>query len=320
MSNLYAHEPGLHLAEQLLDLAGADGNGRVLFCNSGAEANEAAFKIARLTGRTKMVATDGGFHGRTMGALALTGQPGKQEPFAPLPAGVEHIPYGDAAALESAVDSSTAAIFLEPIQGENGVVVPPEGYLQAAREIATRNGALLVLDEVQTGIGRTGYWFAFHRAGIQPDVITLAKGLGGGLSLGACIGVGAAADLLQPGQHGTTFGGNPLACSAALAVLRTIASDGLLEHVDRMGKEIASGIQQLDHPLVSAVRGTGLLLGIKLNKAVAAPIAAAAQDAGYLLNPVQPDVLRLCPPLVLQPTQARRFLTDLPNLLNEGDQ
>jgi acetylornithine/N-succinyldiaminopimelate aminotransferase len=320
VSNFYAHQPGLRLAEELLDLAGVTGSGRVLFCNSGAEANEIAFKVARLTGRTKMVATDGGFHGRTMGALALTGQPAKQAPFEPLPAGVVHVPYGDVAALESTVDDATAAVVLEPIQGENGVVVPPEGYLSAAREIATRNGALLVIDEVQTGIGRTGSWFAFQRAGIVPDVVTLAKGLGGGLPLGACIGIGAAGELLRPGQHGTTFGGNPVSCAAALAVLHTIASEGLLEHVDRLGKDIVTGIRHLNHPAVTAVRGAGLLIGIRLNRAVAADVTKAAQDAGYLVNPVQPDVVRLAPPLVLQQGRARQFLAELPDLLPTPDE
>ncbi|WP_243794087.1 acetylornithine transaminase [Saccharopolyspora gloriosae] len=315
VSNFYAHDPGLKLAERLLELSGFTGRGRVLFCNSGAEANEAAFKIARRTGRLKIVATDGGFHGRTMGALALTGQPAKREPFAPMPAGVEHVPFGDIAALESIVDDTTAALVLEPVQGENGVIVPPEGYLRAAREITSRHGALLIIDEVQTGLGRTGHWFAFQRDGIEPDVITLAKGLGGGLSLGACIGVGEAGELLQPGQHGTTFGGNPVACAAALAVLDTIAADGLLDHVKVVGEQLADGIRELGHPLIAEVRGEGLLLGIRLTEPVAAATAAAAQDAGYLINAVQPDVLRLSPALVLTTDQARRLLTDLPGLL-----
>ncbi|WP_406691721.1 acetylornithine transaminase [Saccharopolyspora sp. ID03-671] len=318
VSNLYVHELGLTLAERLLELAGVTGQGRVLFCNSGAEANEAAFKIARLTDRPKIVSTRGGFHGRTMGALALTGQPAKQEPFAPMPAGVVHVPYGDVAALESEVDDNTAAVFLEPIQGENGVVVPPEGYLRAAREIASRNGALLVVDEVQTGIGRTGSWFAFQREGVTPDVITLAKGLGGGLPIGACIGIGAAADLLHPGQHGTTFGGNPIVCAAALAVLDTIAADGLLDHVERVGKELVTGVQGLGHPLVREVRGAGLLIAIGLTEPVAAKVAAAAQERGYLVNPIQPDAIRLCPPLVVSGEQVQRLLTDLPELLSAG--
>src|SRR4051794_28190896 len=223
-SNFYINQPSLTLAERLLELSGVDGAGKVLFSNSGAEANETAFKISRRTGRTKVVSTEGGFHGRTMGALALTGQPPKRTPFEPLVPGVTHIPFGDVAALEAAVDDETAAFFVEPIQGENGVVVPPTGYLQAAREITSAHGALLVLDEVQTGVGRLGTWFAFQQAGIVPDVFTLAKGLGGGLPLGACVAVGDAASLLEPGQHGTTFGGNPISCAAALAVLDTIVS------------------------------------------------------------------------------------------------
>ncbi|TWF95110.1 acetylornithine transaminase [Saccharopolyspora dendranthemae] len=320
VSNLYVHELGLTLAERLLELAGATGQGRVLFCNSGAEANEAAFKIARLTGRPKIVAAQGGFHGRTMGALALTGQPGKQEPFAPMPAGVVHVPYGDEAALESEVDDNTAAVFLEPIQGESGVVVPPEGYLRAAREIASRNGALLVLDEVQTGIGRTGSWFAFQREGVTPDVVTLAKGLGGGLPIGACIGIGAAADLLHPGQHGTTFGGNPIVCAAALAVLDTIVSEDLLGHVEKTGAQLVDGVRGFEHPLVREVRGAGLLVAIGLTEPVAAKVAAAAQERGYLVNPIQPDTVRLCPPLVVNGEQVQRLLTDLPALLDTASE
>ncbi|WNV89431.1 acetylornithine transaminase [Umezawaea sp. Da 62-37] len=313
-SNLFINRPALALAERLLDLSGVDG-GKVLFCNSGAEANETAFKISRRTGRTKVVSTEGGFHGRTMGALALTGQPPKRTPFEPLVPGVAHIPFGDVAALEAAIDDETAAFVVEPIQGENGVVVPPAGYLQAARAITAEHGALLVLDEVQTGVGRLGTWFAFQQAGIVPDVFTLAKGLGGGLPLGACIAVGPAADLLEPGQHGTTFGGNPVCCAAALAVLDTIASDGLLEHASSVGKEIATGIEALNHPLVSGVRGAGLLLGITLREAVSAKAAAAAQEAGYLINPIQPDVIRLAPPLVLDETDAHRLVADLPTFL-----
>jgi acetylornithine aminotransferase len=314
-SNFYINQPSLALAERLLELSGVDGAGRVLFGNSGAEANETAFKISRRTGRTRVVATDGGFHGRTMGALALTGQPPKRTPFEPLVPGVAHIPFGDVAALEAAVDDETAAFVVEPIQGENGVVVPPAGYLQAAREITSAHGALLILDEVQTGVGRLGTWFAFQQAGIVPDVFTLAKGLGGGLPLGACVAVGDAAALLQPGQHGTTFGGNPISCAAALAVLDTIVSDGLLEHVSSVGKEIATGIEALNHPLVSGVRGAGLLLGITLREPVSAKAAAAAQRAGYLINAVQPDVIRLAPPLVLEETDAHRLVADFPTFL-----
>jgi acetylornithine aminotransferase len=305
VSNLYAAEPPVALAELLLALAGRPG--RVLFCNSGAEANEAAFKLSRLTGRTHVVATEGGFHGRTMGALALTGQPAKVDPFRPLPGEVTHIPYGDTAALAAAVTGDTAMVILEPIQGENGVVVPPPGYLAAAREICTAAGALLVLDEVQTGIGRTGHWFAHQADGVEPDIITLAKGLGGGLPIGACVAFGAAGDLFTPGAHGTTFGGNPVSCAAALAVIRTIAGEGLLDNVKRVGEQIRRGTEALG----LQVRGAGLLLGIVLDGPVSAQVAAGLRDAGYLVNPVQPAVLRLAPPLILSGEQADGFLAAL---------
>jgi acetylornithine/N-succinyldiaminopimelate aminotransferase len=315
-SNLVINPVAVDLAEQLLSLLGHPG--RVLLCNSGAEANEAAFKIARRTGRTKIVSAEGGFHGRTMGALALTGQPAKREPFEPMPPGVEFVPYADADALRAAVDDETAAVFLEPIQGEAGVIIPPEGYLQTAREITSQHGALLVIDEVQTGTGRTGTWFAHQRAGITPDVVTLAKGLGGGLPLGACIGVGAAGDLLGPGQHGTTFGGNPVCCAAALAVLRTIADDGLLDRADALGKTLATGIEGLDHPLVDHVDAAGLLVGIQLNEPVSAQVAAAAREAGYLINNAVPGRVRLAPPVVVTDAQVDGFLTALPEVLSQG--
>ena len=315
-SNLYITEPPLALAERLLELLGRPG--RVLFCNSGAEANEAAFKMARLTGRPHLVAAENAFHGRTMGALALTGQPAKRLPFEPMTPGVSHVPYGDVAALDAAVDEHTAAVFLEPIMGEAGAVTPPEGYLKAAREITAARGALLVLDEVQTGIGRTGAWFAHQTAGVVPDVVTLAKGLGGGLPIGACIGLGAAGGLLEPGQHGTTFGGNPVCAAAALAVLDTIAADGLLEHVNLIGKTITAGVEALGHPLVRGVDGAGLLIGIVLTEPVSAAIAAAARDAGFLVNNAVPDRVRLAPPLVLTEAQAGEFLTALPTLLDSG--
>ena len=272
VSNLYVAEPPVALAELLLVLAGRPG--KVYFGNSGAEAVEAAYKISRRTGRSHVVAAAGGFHGRTMGALSLTGQPSKADPFRPLPGPVTHVPFGDADALAAAVSDETAMVMLEPIQGENGVVVPPPGYLAAARAITAKHGALLALDEVQTGIGRTGHWFAHQApggpdAGIEPDVVTLAKGLGGGLPIGACLAFGAAADLLGPGAHGSTFGGNPVSCAAALAVLRTIARDGLLDHVTRVGGRLMSGIDELGSPLVSGVRGAGLLLGITLTAPVA---------------------------------------------------
>ncbi|TQM13473.1 acetylornithine transaminase [Pseudonocardia kunmingensis] len=316
-SNLYITEPPLALAEKLLELV--DRPGRVLFCNSGAEANEAAFKMARRTGRSKIIAAENAFHGRTMGALALTGQEPKRTPFLPMTPGVEHVPYGDVAALEAAVDADTAAVFLEPILGEAGAVNPPEGYLAAARRITEERGALLVLDEVQTGIGRTGSWFAFQQAGVLPDVVTLAKGLAGGLPIGACIGLGAAGDLLEPGQHGTTFGGNPVCAAAALAVLRTIAEDGLLEHVTQVGKEIATAVEAMGHPLVTDVSGAGLLIGIGLRKPVSTAVATAARAGGFLVNNAVPDRTRLVPPLVLTEAQAREFLAAFPHFLDEAD-
>jgi acetylornithine/N-succinyldiaminopimelate aminotransferase len=315
VSNLYVNPVALELAEELLDVAGLP-EGKVLFVNSGAEANEAALKISRLTGRTKIVACEGAFHGRTMGALSLTGQPAKSAPFAPLVPGVQHVPFGDVDALRAAVDDETAAVVLEPVLGEGGVIPAPAGYLQVARELTSETGALLVLDEVQTGIGRLGSWFGFQQAGIVPDVITLAKGLGGGLPLGAVIGVGRAAELLQPGQHGTTFGGNPVCCAAGLAVLRTIARDRLTEHAAAVGKDIAAGIEELRHPLVRGVRGAGLLIGVMLTEPVAPAVAKAAQQAGYLVNPVQPDIIRLAPPLILGDEQAQNFLAALPAALD----
>ncbi|MEU9643320.1 acetylornithine transaminase [Streptomyces sp. NPDC048188] len=317
VSNLFIAEPPVALAERLLQRFGRDG--KVFFCNSGAEANEGAFKIGRLTGRPHMVATDGGFHGRTMGALALTGQPGKQEPFLPLPGDVTHVPYGDPQALAAAVTEETALVVIEPIQGENGVVVPPPGYLKAARAITAATGALLVLDEVQTGVGRTGHWFEYQaHEGVLPDVVTLAKGLGGGLPLGATVAFGRAADLLRPGQHGTTFGGNPVACAAGLAVLDTIADEGLLDNVKRQGERLRDGVEALGHPLVAHVRGAGLLLGIVLTEPLAAQVQQAAQDAGILVNAPAPDVVRLMPALNLGDDVVEAFLGALPGVLDQA--
>ena len=317
VSNLYAAEPPIALAELLLALTGRPG--RVFFANSGAEANEAAFKLSRGSGRTQVVAAVNGFHGRTMGALALTGQPAKADPFRPLPGEVVHVPYGDVEALAAAVSDATAMVILEPIQGEAGVVVPPPGYLTAAREITARHGALLALDEVQTGAGRTGHWFAHQAEGVAPDVVTLAKGLGGGLPIGACmVFIDRLPDLaswLPPGSHGSTFGGNPVSCAAALAVLRTIAAEGLLDHVKRLGERLRKGIEALEHPLVTGVRGAGLLLGVTLRRPAAPALAAALRAAGFLVNPVQPDVVRLAPPLILTAEQADAFLAALPAAL-----
>jgi acetylornithine aminotransferase len=315
VSNLFVAEPPVRLAERLLQLFGRDG--RVFFSNSGTEAVEAAFKIARRTGRTRMVATRGGFHGRTMGALALTGQPAKQAPFHPLPGDVTHVPFGDTEALRAAVADDTAAVFVEPIQGENGVIPAPEGYLEAAREITVAHGALLVLDEIQTGIGRTGHWFAHQALGIEPDVVTLAKGLGGGLPIGATVAFGPAAGLLTPGQHGSTFGGNPVSCAAALAVVDTIASEGLLDRAKRAGERLRQGIEALGHPLVHRVRGAGLLLGIVLTEPAAPKVQQAAQDAGFLVNAAVPDTVRLAPALTVSDDEVDAFVRALPAVLGD---
>ena len=317
-SNLYATEPGVALAEALVDLLGAPA--RAFFCNSGTEANEVAFKITRLTGRTKLVAAEGAFHGRTMGSLALTGQPSKQAPFAPLPGDVTFVPYGDVDALRAAVDSGTAAVFLEPIMGEGGVVVPPAGYLAAARDITAGHGALLVLDEVQTGVGRTGAFFAHQHDGVTPDVVTLAKGLGGGLPIGACLAIGATAELLTPGLHGSTFGGNPVCTAAALAVLQALADERLIERADVLCKTLSHGIESLGHPLVGHVRGRGLLRGVVLTAPSAKHVETAAREAGFLVNAAAPDVVRLAPPLVITETQIDSFLAALPAVLDKAVQ
>lgn len=319
VSNLYASQPAVGLAERLLRLAGASAtgaDGRVFYGNSGAEANEAAFKISRRTGRRHIVATLGGFHGRTMGALALTGQPDKAAPFAPLPGDVSHVRYGDVSALAEAVTDNTAMVLLEPIQGETGVVVPPPGYLTAARNITRQHGALLAFDEVQTGIGRTGYWFAHQAEDIHPDVITLSKGLGGGLPIGACLALGDAAHLLRPGDHQSTFGGNPVACAAALAVLDVIESQNLLARAIQIGDRIVSAVTALDHPLVSEVRGRGVMLGIELRAPAAATVNAALQAEGFLANAVRPNVLRLAPPLIVTDEQIESFVSALPRALD----
>jgi acetylornithine/N-succinyldiaminopimelate aminotransferase len=323
VSNFYATAPQIALAERLVHLAAPAGDieAKVYFCNSGAEANEAAFKLSRLTGRTKVVATEGGFHGRTLGALALTGKPAIREPFLPLPGEVVFVPYGDTAALEAAIDDETAAFIVEPVQGERGVQPAPPGYLTAAREITARHGALLMLDEVQTGIGRTGTWFRYqaeaeHHGGWQPDVISLAKGLGGGLPIGASIALGRAAELFTPGAHGSTFAGNPIACAAGLAVLYAIERDGLLENVATVGAQLRDGILALDHPLVTEVRGAGLLLAFELAEPVAGALADAALDAGFIINAVTPQAIRLAPPLNLTAAQADEFLAALPALLD----
>ena len=298
-SNLYATEPAIALAERLIGLVGGPRDARVFFCNSGAEANEAAFKMTRLTGRTQVVVASGSFHGRTMGALALTAQPAKQDPFRPLPDEVTVVAYGDRAELRDAVSTRTAAVILEPIQGEGGVVVPPDGYLAAAREICDTSGALLVLDEVQTGIGRTGWWFAYQRDDVVPDIVTLAKGLGGGLPIGAVLARGPAAGLLKPGSHGSTFGGNPVVAAAALAVLDIIADEGLLERARSLNERLSVELARLSDGLVDHVRGRGLLLGAVLAGDHAQLVERSARAHGLLVNAIGSRVVRLAPALTI---------------------
>jgi acetylornithine/N-succinyldiaminopimelate aminotransferase len=314
VSNLAMHEPGVTLAERLLELAGRPG--RVFFCNSGAEANEAAFKISRLTGRPEVVTAEGAFHGRTMGALALTGQPSKAAAFAPLPGGVRYVPYGDAAALAGVVGGRTAMVLLEPMLGEGGVQPPPPGYLTAAARTAADSGALFAVDEVQTGTGRTGHWFAHQADGLQPDVVTLAKALGGGLPIGATLAFGDAAELMTAGSHGSTFGGNPIACAAALAVLDTMRDEGLLERAKELEHRFTAGIEGLGHAGVAGVRGRGALLGVVLTAPVAGALESALRGAGFLANAVAPDVLRLAPSLVLTDAQVDAFVAALPAALD----
>jgi len=292
--------------------------GRVFFANSGAEANEAAVKLVRRMagpGRPVIVAAERSFHGRTMGALALTGKESIRAPFGPFGLTVRFVPYGDAGALRAAMGPDVAAVFLEPGLGESGVVPAPEGYLRAAREACDQAGALLVLDEIQSGIGRTGAWFAHQAAGVRPDVLTLAKGLGGGLPIGACVGLGSAGDGFAKGDHGSTFGGNPVACAAALAVLDTIERDGLLAQVTAVGEHLAGGLGQISHPLLAGVRGVGLWRAVVLTAEVAPDVEAAARRAGFLVNAVQPDAIRLAPPLILSAAEADEFTAALPAIL-----
>ncbi len=325
VSNFFATEPQVRLAETLLSLLlpvveeGAPATvskprpqGKVFFTNSGAEANEAAFKLTRRTGRTHVVATEGAFHGRTMGALALTSKAAYREPFEPLPGNVTFVPYGDAGALASAVTDETAAVILEPLQGEAGVVAPPLDYLSRAREITRAKGALLWLDEIQTGVGRTGAWFAHQNPAVADpmdhpaDIVTVAKGLAGGFPVGACIATGEAADLIQPGNHGTTFGGNPVAAAAALAVIETIETDGLLENAAKVGQLVREGL--IADERVTEVRGSGLLIGLDLSEERSAQVFAAALEAGFIVNNPTPGRIRLAPALILTEEQARSFV------------
>jgi acetylornithine/N-succinyldiaminopimelate aminotransferase len=318
VSNLAAHPVGIELAERLRDLVGAGAGSRVLLCNSGAEANEAALKLSRrLRPGGGWVACDGAFHGRTLGALAITGQPAKRAPFEPLPGPVAFVPYGDGEALRAAVGPATAAVVLEPVLGEAGVVVPPPGFLEAARAACDEHGALLHLDEVQGGAGRVGAWLTSTVTApeVVPDVVTLAKALGGGLPIGAVVANGEAATALQKGDHGTTFGGGPVVCAAALAVLRTVEQEGLLEAATVLGDRLRRGVSDLAHPLVREVRGLGLWLGVVLAEPVAAAAEVAARDAGFLVNAPTPDVLRLAPPLVVTEQQLDAFVGALPGIL-----
>ncbi len=320
VSNFFASEPQIELAERLIAMA-ANGDaaveGRVFFTNSGTEACEAALKLTRLTGRTHVVAATGSFHGRSMGALSLTSKAAYREPFEPLPGGVTFVPYGDAEALEAAVTDETAAVVLEPIQGEAGVIVPPVGYLRAARAITARHGALLWLDEIQSGMGRTGTWLAHQNPEVcdpldPPDVITLAKGLGGGIPIGACLALGDAARLLQPGHHGSTFGGNPVACAASLAVVETITSDDLLSRSVSLGKQLSSALAA---PEVRQIRAIGAFIGIDLEEDIAPHVVSAAQEAGYLINNTGPATLRIAPSLALLDVDVAAFAEAWPTIL-----
>lgn len=309
VSNYFATPPQLALAARLKRLAGAGIDGRVFFSNSGAEANEAAFKLARLHGgteRPRILALENGFHGRTMGSLALTAKASMRAPFEPMPAGVEHIP-ATIEALEAAVDDRVAAIIVEPIQGEAGVVELPEGYLAAARSLTLAHGALLIVDEIQTGAGRTGEWFGFSHEGITPDAITLAKGIGGGFPIGALVTYGKASALFTPGSHGSTFGGNPLATAVADAVLAEIESAGLVENAARRGAELREILLGIDSPLIDGVRGRGLLVGVALTAPVAGAVVAAAQERGLIVNAANPETVRIAPALTIGDAELAEF-------------
>ena len=305
VSNLYSHPRSIELAEKLKDLTGQS-SARVFFCNSGAEANEAALKLSRLTGRSKLVSTIGSFHGRTIGALSLTGQSSKQKPFKPLLKKIKFIPFNDIRAAKKAINKKVAMVIVEPIQGENGVVVPDFGYLKALRDLTTKHGTLLALDCVQTGMGRTGEWFGYESEGIVPDVITLAKGLGGGLPLGAMIAIGNSAQLFEPGSHGSTFGGNPIACASALAAISVLENKNLLARNKAL--ELTLKVELSKSPLVESVRGAGLLLGIVLKLDIAKKLTQELQAAGVLVNATSESLIRIAPPLVVTDKQVNAFI------------
>ncbi|MCT2294285.1 acetylornithine transaminase [Janibacter hoylei] len=319
VSNFFTTPAQIEAAEALLRVARAPQGSGVFFCNSGSEAVETAIKLSRRTGRTGIVAVGGAFHGRTTGAVSLTHKEAYRAPFEPLLPGVTHVAPGDVDALRVAVGPSTAMVLLEPIQGEAGVVTLPAGYLAEAREITREAGALLVLDEIQTGIGRTGAWFAHQLEGVVPDAITVAKGLGGGVPIGGLVTFGAeVTGLLTAGQHGSTFGGNPLACSAALAVIATIEEEGLIEHAVAAGEHLVAAVEALQHPLVTQVRGAGLLRAIGLARPIAPAAALVARRHGVIVNPVAPDALRLAPPLTITTDQLSSFVDALPAILDEA--
>ena len=315
VSNFYAHPNAIALAEKLVRMTG-DKAAKVFFCQSGAEANEAAFKLSRRTGKVRVVAAQGAFHGRTMGALSLTGQPAKREPFLPLIKGVKHVPYGDIGAMRKAVTKKTAMVIIEPIMGEAGVIVPPEDYLQQLRTLCDEKGALLVIDAVQTGMGRTGDWFGYEYSGITPDVITLAKGLGGGLPLGAMIALGKAAELFQPGDHGSTFGGNPVTTAAGLAAIDVIESKKLLAKVKKQGAYLIQELALI--PGVKEVRGAGLLLGIELDSLKASDIATTMRNAGVLVNAANATTIRIAPALIVTDAQINKFISIFRKVISDG--
>ena len=314
VSNFYVHPNAVELAEKLASMTG-DKGAKVFFCQSGAEANEAALKLSRRTGKVRVVAAQGAFHGRTMGALSLTGQPSKREPFLPLVKGVKHVPYGDIEAMRKAVTKKTAMVIIEPIMGEAGVLVPPADYLQELRALCDAKGALLVIDAVQTGMGRTGDWFGYEYSGITPDVITLAKGLGGGLPLGAMIALGKAADLFQPGDHGSTFGGNPVTTAAGLAAIKFIESQKLLKRVEKQGAYLMQELALI--PGVSEVRGAGLLLGIELESLKSSDVASALQKSGVLVNAANPTTIRLAPALIVTDIQIKKFISIFKKVMSD---
>ena len=310
VSNYFASPPQLELAERLRRITGAGDRGRVFFCNSGAEGIEAAIKLARLNrgdgSRTRILSLVNSFHGRTMGSLSLTGKPALREPFEPLLPGVEHIDT-TIEALEAAIDDTVAAIFIEPIKGEAGVIDLPDGFLESARELTHKHGVLLILDEIQTGVGRTGTWFAFQQSGIVPDALVLAKGIAGGVPIGALVTFGWASDLFTPGQHGSTFGGNPLATAAGNAVLGEIERAGLIENAARIGSTLRGIIADIGSPLVSEIRGQGALVGIGLTRPVAAEIAAEAMELGLIINATNDSSIRIAPPLIIGDAELEEF-------------